>query len=83
MKYCKPNLQARQQLQELRFCIEQIRDTLYEVAELDTPIRAQPAFYECMVALLEASQHCGDLRRFASPLFLTDLERDLKKAVNE
>lgn len=83
MKHCKENLQSRQQLQELRWMIEQIRETLYEVAELDTPIRAQSAFYECMVSLLNAAQYCGDLRRFASPLFLSDLERDLKKAVSE
>lgn len=83
MKHCKPNLQSRQQLQELRFCIEQIRDTLYELAEFDTPLRSQPAFYNCMMSLIEASQSCGDLRRFASPLFLTDLERDLSKAVSE
>lgn len=82
MKYCDGNLQSRQQLQGLRYKIEEIRDILYETAELDTPLRSQNQFYECMMHLIDAAQAVGDLRKFASPLFLTDLERDLKKAVS-
>ena len=83
MKFCKPELQARQQLQALRYSIEEIRDTLYECADLDRALRSQPAFYNCMVSLLDAGSAVGDLRKFSSPLFLCDLERDLKKVVSE
>lgn len=82
MKYCQQDLQSRQQLQALRYKIEEIRDILYETAELDTPLRAQNDFYECMMHLIDAAQSCGNLRKFASPLFLGDLERDLRKAVS-
>lgn len=83
MKFCQPDLQSRQQLQALRYKIEEIRDCLYECADLDRALRSQPSFYNCMVNLLDAGTAVGDLRKFSSPLFLCDLERDLKKVVGE
>lgn len=83
MKYCQAGLQSRQQLQALRYKIEELRDILYETAEIDRPLRSQNQFYICMMNLIDAAQAVGDLRKFVSPLFLEDLERDLKKAVSE
>lgn len=83
MKYCKPNLRSRDQLQALRYQIEQLRDTLYEVAEIDRPLRNANEFYLCMINLNDAAVAIGNLRKFSSPLFLGDLEHDLAKAVSE
>lgn len=82
MKYCQENLRSRDQMQAIRYHIEEIRDTLYECAELDRPLRNANEFYRAMMMLNDASIEVGNLRKFASPLFLGDIERDLTKAVS-
>ena len=83
MKHCKSELQSRQELQALRYQIEEVIDALYECADLDKPLQHQPDFYQGMCSLLEAANNIGALRKYASPLFLCDLERDLQKVVGE
>lgn len=79
MKYCQPDLQSRQVLRGLDFQITELRNTLLECSMLDIPLLSNKHFYSAMEALLEASGNINQLRGAASPLFMSDLEKDRKE----